>query len=229
MTKICPNCGQINGDEQKFCGDCGSALTDSAEFTKPKEENKGYLVCDDCGGLYKLQEGESPSDFASCQCGGKLIHTYDLTTLKNNVNSVSKNKNHTSIDDYKGKILGKINKKALIIGSIITVVLSFIFTHYIMDWLMWKDVRFMYTLSFLISPLIVGLILYKKDYYTVAINGAIIGLIPFLFILIYNNIIIATFGPEDTIVSSILDLIFYPIVGAIFALIGGFILVKLKG
>ncbi len=32
----------------------------------------GYLVCDKCGGYYKLQEGESAEDFENCQCGGKL-------------------------------------------------------------------------------------------------------------------------------------------------------------
>lgn len=32
----------------------------------------GYLKCDKCGGSYKLQPGESPEDFESCSCGGKL-------------------------------------------------------------------------------------------------------------------------------------------------------------
>jgi hypothetical protein len=31
-----------------------------------------YLVCDDCGGYYELQEGESADDFENCQCGGHL-------------------------------------------------------------------------------------------------------------------------------------------------------------
>ncbi|MBP1946942.1 DUF2927 domain-containing protein [Methanobacterium petrolearium] len=32
-----------------------------------------YLVCEECGGCYKLQEGESPEDFIlKCDCGGKL-------------------------------------------------------------------------------------------------------------------------------------------------------------
>ena len=32
-----------------------------------------YLLCHECGGYYKLQEGESPDDFACCQCGGELF------------------------------------------------------------------------------------------------------------------------------------------------------------
>jgi putative flippase GtrA len=31
-----------------------------------------YLLCNACGGYYKLQEGESPADFDCCQCGGGL-------------------------------------------------------------------------------------------------------------------------------------------------------------
>lgn len=35
--------------------------------------HEGYLVCDKCGGYYKLQNGESPEDFLdTCECGGKL-------------------------------------------------------------------------------------------------------------------------------------------------------------
>lgn len=34
-----------------------------------------YLVCEKCGGYYKLQKGESPEDFISkCPCGGELIY-----------------------------------------------------------------------------------------------------------------------------------------------------------
>lgn len=29
----------------------------------------GYLVCERCGGCYKLKPGESPEDFEKCECG----------------------------------------------------------------------------------------------------------------------------------------------------------------
>lgn len=32
----------------------------------------GYIVCEKCGDYYKLQKGELPDDFGSCQCGGRL-------------------------------------------------------------------------------------------------------------------------------------------------------------
>jgi uncharacterized membrane protein len=37
-----------------------------------------YLVCERCGGWYKLAEDESPEDFERCQCGGELYYeTFD--------------------------------------------------------------------------------------------------------------------------------------------------------
>ncbi|MGZ7046727.1 MAG: hypothetical protein ACXVHP_00400 [Methanobacterium sp.] len=37
-----------------------------------------YLMCEKCGGHYKLKEGESPDDFVSCECGGKLKYMQDF-------------------------------------------------------------------------------------------------------------------------------------------------------
>jgi hypothetical protein len=36
---------------------------------------RGYLVCKNCGGYYKLQAGESPEDFERCRCGGELEYS----------------------------------------------------------------------------------------------------------------------------------------------------------
>lgn len=41
----------------------------------------GYLVCEKCGGYYSLKEGESPTDFAECRCGGKLVYMDSLDEL----------------------------------------------------------------------------------------------------------------------------------------------------
>lgn len=39
-----------------------------------------YLVCDNCGGYYELQPGESPEDFnLDCDCGGQLIKSPNST------------------------------------------------------------------------------------------------------------------------------------------------------
>ena len=42
-----------------------------------------YLVCDQCGGYYELQPGESPDDFKNkCECGGHLKYTQKLDNQK---------------------------------------------------------------------------------------------------------------------------------------------------
>jgi hypothetical protein len=56
---------------------------------KAKEEllnwkaQSGHLICEKCGGYYRLKAGESPDDFECCQCGGELKY-YDIDefTLK---------------------------------------------------------------------------------------------------------------------------------------------------
>ena len=43
---------------------------------EPIAQNKFYLICDKCGGYYKLEEDESPEDFEDdCKCGGVLSIT----------------------------------------------------------------------------------------------------------------------------------------------------------
>lgn len=46
----------------------------------------GYLVCEECGGYYKLQMDENPENFSYCQCGGKLKYykyIYDFLGKEN--------------------------------------------------------------------------------------------------------------------------------------------------
>ena len=35
-------------------------------------KTEGYIICDKCGGYYKLQYDEFPEDFDKCRCGGNL-------------------------------------------------------------------------------------------------------------------------------------------------------------
>nr|WP_319374377.1 DUF2927 domain-containing protein [uncultured Methanobacterium sp.] len=47
-----------------------------------------YLVCEKCGGYYKLQEGESPDDFRDkCECGGDLKYSETLNIKSLNTGS----------------------------------------------------------------------------------------------------------------------------------------------
>lgn len=37
-----------------------------------------YLICQNCGGYYHLDDDESPEDFDTCRCGGKLVYSEHL-------------------------------------------------------------------------------------------------------------------------------------------------------
>lgn len=108
MSNTCPNCGNENKEGDKFCGECGSALGASTDVNKSEE--RGFLVCSSCGGFYKLQEGESPFDFESCECGGKLKFTKNLDTGKETPDT---QKAADSAKDLKGKARGWFNQRNL--------------------------------------------------------------------------------------------------------------------
>jgi len=46
------------------------------------DNSEEYMVCRDCRGYYKLQEGENPEDFEKCQCGGILKYYGNGTSSK---------------------------------------------------------------------------------------------------------------------------------------------------
>lgn len=55
----------------------GKDISSKLKEMRENDDNEGksdpdYLVCEDCGGYYKLQSGESADDFSECECGGKL-------------------------------------------------------------------------------------------------------------------------------------------------------------
>jgi hypothetical protein len=37
-----------------------------------------YLICEKCGGYYKLKKGEKPNDFETCECGGTLRYVQNF-------------------------------------------------------------------------------------------------------------------------------------------------------
>ncbi|HOI39522.1 MAG TPA: zinc ribbon domain-containing protein [Methanobacterium sp.] len=49
----------------------------------------GFLICDNCGGYYELQEGERPEDFQSCECGGNLKY---VEKSDSSINKIPDNK-----------------------------------------------------------------------------------------------------------------------------------------
>lgn len=71
----------------------------------------GYLVCDDCGGYYELQQGESV-DIFKCSCGGNLRYVDSLYG--------GPKKRYPFMDKF-------FSNKILIIGLIIFLIASFVF------------------------------------------------------------------------------------------------------
>ncbi|WP_321421847.1 hypothetical protein [uncultured Methanobacterium sp.] len=62
----------------------------------------GYLICQDCGGYYKLEKGESKEDFVSCQCYGSLIYVESLDGYlnENNENKDYEPINQVQLDNF---------------------------------------------------------------------------------------------------------------------------------
>ncbi len=53
----------------------------------------GYLICQECGGYYKLEKDESIEDFVSCECYGSLTYVNDINDHLNGNNKVDKDLN----------------------------------------------------------------------------------------------------------------------------------------
>lgn len=47
-----------------------------------------YLVCEECGKYYQLDEGKSSFSYDKCECGGKLTYTDSLKGFKNSITPV---------------------------------------------------------------------------------------------------------------------------------------------
>lgn len=74
----------------------------------------GYLICDECGGYYELQEGESPEDFGQCKCGGHLRYVEKIENPK-----------------FKDKLFSSSNIKritGILVGAVIILLSFFIFS-----------------------------------------------------------------------------------------------------
>jgi uncharacterized membrane protein YvbJ len=99
-----------------------------------------YLVCDNCGSYYELQEGESPEDFdLACECGGRLKNKEAL-------------KSDYEIDiDTKNKFLD-VNKKSVIWAVGLTgAIILFLFMYFL--------INLPSIMAAILSGLIVGLIM----------------------------------------------------------------------
>lgn len=71
-----------------------------------------YLICEECGGCYELQEGDSPEDFEACQCGGTLEYYETLPeTYIDDKNMIELNEEFSLDNSYlKLNINGTVKK-----------------------------------------------------------------------------------------------------------------------
>ncbi len=68
-NKIDEELGKFKNEANDLADDFYNKFKD---FKLKNSKNKGFLICENCLGYYKLQKGEFPDDFDECECGGKL-------------------------------------------------------------------------------------------------------------------------------------------------------------
>ena len=95
-----------------------------------------YLMCEKCGGYYKLKPGESSKDFEKCNCGGKLkvVESIEKFEDKSEKKSRKKDKTKTGKDyskqfsdlkDLIKTVNKRINPICIIIGLAVSVIFLF--------------------------------------------------------------------------------------------------------
>ena len=83
--------------------------------------NDGYLACEECGGYYELQDGESSEDYDQCRCGGKLEYS-TLIPSSSESGDLSSDKSDIVKDNNKlSSFLNFKNKKFLVIFAILAL------------------------------------------------------------------------------------------------------------
>ena len=82
----------------------------------------GYLECQNCGGYYELQPGESPEDFDKCECGEKLKYTKSIPGINQSEDLVSDNAENLD-KNLKTKQTSTNKKRNLIIIGILTLII----------------------------------------------------------------------------------------------------------
>lgn len=89
----------------------------------------GYLECQKCGGIYELQEGESPEDYDVCHCGGVI--EYHLSP-----DELTPRQEYAPNDE---EITNKKSNRNLLIIIIIFVFLIILMVSVIAPLLMYQD------------------------------------------------------------------------------------------
>lgn len=124
---VCAECAvELNGTQ--YCQECKNKI-----MSTPKDE---YIVCESCGGQYKLEEGESLEDFDACECGGKLKSAgiIEETKGKSNLHEIADKLDPETVQKAKDMSKGflenfkdYLNLKAIGISTLILLILSIVY------------------------------------------------------------------------------------------------------
>jgi predicted nucleic acid-binding Zn ribbon protein len=195
------------------------------------------MVCEKCGGYYKLKEGESPEDFKSCQCGGNLKYVQNFNSHideemdpLNEINicpscgteAPSSEKYCKSCNTIKSKEenLKESNtqKDIIRILAVITGILIVLIPLFLIDQ--------NYALVLLVIGGLVASLVASNDEERV-LNGIIVGVIAGLILLIFRSNI--TFSSEISYFNVfVFEMIGPLIILALFGLLGGLINILIR-
>jgi predicted nucleic acid-binding Zn ribbon protein len=195
------------------------------------------LVCEKCGGYYKLKEGESPEDFKSCQCGGNLKYVQNFNSHideemdpLNEINicpscgteAPSSEKYCKSCNTIKSKEenLKESNtqKDIIRILAVITGILIVLIPLFLIDQ--------NYALVLIVIGGLVASLAASNDEERV-LNGIIVGVIAGLILLIFRSNI--TFSSEISYFNVfVFEMIGPLIIHALFGLLGGLINILIR-
>lgn len=124
---VCAECAvELNGTQ--YCQECKNKIEST-----PKDE---YIICESCGGQYKLEEGESLEDFDACECGGKLKsdQIIEETKGKSNLHEIADKLDPETVQKAKDKSKGFLEEflhimdwLAVSVGIIVVIVLSILY------------------------------------------------------------------------------------------------------
>lgn len=204
-----------------------------------------HLKCEKCGSYYKLKEGETPEDFKSCQCGGKLNYIQNFDShfdeemdplneinicpscgAKNlpgkryckSCNSIIKDKNNEKNQSNSSKEKTVKEHRSKIIIRILAIIAGILIV--LIPQLLLFNQNYALILI-VIGGLAASLIASKNDEERV-LNGIIVGLIAGLMLLIFRSNI--TFSSEISIFNIfIFEMIAPLLILTLFGLFGGLI------
>lgn len=208
-----------------------------------------YLVCENCEGYYKLEQDESPEDFESCQCGGKLryIQNFDshfdeemdplnevnicpscgTENLANekyckSCNNLIKAEDNKKNQHNSSKTIDENKSQGNVLMRILIVIAGILIV--LIPQLIYNQ-DYALTLLF-IGGFIVGLIS-RKDYEEMALNGVVVGLVAGLYLLIFRSNIVYS-GDGSYIGFLLFEIIGPLLILIIFALFGALVAILIK-